>query len=170
MRAARAVLLASVGLLAACADAPDPSEPDLALRPQMSAVTAGINETVPLAFSGWVPCADGGAGEFLSGSGDLHVRTHLTADAHGGVHVVQHFNPQGVSAVGATSGAVYRAVGMTRDQFNTGFGQTTSYVNNFRLIGRGLASNYSVHQNVHVTINADGTVSTTVGHEAIRCD
>ena len=170
MRAACAALLAGVGLLSACADASYPSEPDLALRPQMAAATAGTNQSIPLAFVGYVPCADGGAGEFVSGAGELHVRTHVTADAHHGVHIVQHFNPQGIAATGATSGAVYRAVGMTRESFNSGLGQTTSYVNNFRLIGRGPASNYSVHQNVHVTVLADGTVSTTVAHEAIRCD
>ncbi len=170
MKAASAALLAGAGLLAACADAPLPSEPDLTLRPQLSAVVGGSNQVVPLSFSEFVPCANGGAGESIIGSGDLHVRTHVVLDGRGGVHVIEHHNPQGVTAIGTVSGAVYRGVGVTRTAYNATLGQTTTHVNVYRFIGRGLASNFSVHQNAHVTVHANGTVATTVAHEVIRCD
>ena len=113
MKAAWAALVTGAGLLAACADAPLPSEPDLALHPQLSAVAGGINEVVPTSFAQWVACANGGTGELITGSGALHVRTHLTMDGRGGVHVTEHYNPQGIAATGE-SGTVYRAVGVTR--------------------------------------------------------
>jgi hypothetical protein len=42
-------------------------------------------------------------------------------------------------------------------------------VNNFRLIGQGSGNNLQVHQNVHITINANGTVTATVDNTSVDC-
>ena len=43
-------------------------------------------------------------------------------------------------------------------------------VNNFRIIGQGPDNNYQVHQNVHFTINANGTVTSEVDNSSVDCN
>jgi hypothetical protein len=45
-----------------------------------------------------------------------------------------------------------------------------TFVNNFRLIGQKTDNNFQVHQNVHVTINANGDVTNTIVNETIDCN
>ncbi|MFL6546069.1 MAG: hypothetical protein ACJ8LM_12940 [Candidatus Udaeobacter sp.] len=82
-----------------------------------------------------------------------------------------HFQPQGISGTGETTGVKYQATGITQESFKSSLqnGQANAtYVNNFRIIGQGPGNNYLVHETLHFTINANGT--TTVFHDNFSID
>jgi hypothetical protein len=74
--------------------------------------------------------------------------------------------------VGLTTGDVYQATGVTQEQdsiplINGAFEFT--FVNNFKIIGPGTDNNLLVHQNVHVTIDANGFVTTVIDNTTVEC-
>ena len=131
-----------------------------------------VNERTILPFVLFVPCALGGAGEFVSADLRLHVRLSETFDAAGGHHVQGQFQPMGGSGVGQTTGATYRATGITREGFNVNAGGLPledTFVNNFRWIGPGPGNNYLVHQTLHITVNENGFVTADVTSTSVDC-
>jgi hypothetical protein len=50
----------------------------------------------------------------------------------GGVHAAAHFQPQGISGIGQTTGEKYQGTGVTQDEFNARIGVEETFVNNFR--------------------------------------
>ena len=126
------------------------------------------NETVSLAFAGFVPCANGGAGEILSGTIDVH---NLITSTVNGNHVSDkfQFQPHG-TMVGAITGDVYRVTGVTQVMSTESLQNehsTLTYVNNFRLIGPGPANNLLVHETAHLTMDGDDV---TVQHDNLSID
>ena len=139
-----------------------------ATYPAKAAVT--VNDSTDISLSVFIPCANGGLGEDVDLEGPLHILLTLTFDGNGGVHVKEHFQPQGLSGVGLTTGAKYQATGVTQDQSNFGaVGSTFTFVNNFRIIGQGPGNNFLVHEEVHVTVNANGTVTVVHDHFSADC-
>jgi hypothetical protein len=129
------------------------------------------NETISAPFSVFVPCANGGAGELISGTIDLHILVTSTVNGNN-VSGKTHFQPQGGSLVGAVTGDTYRATGVTQDRFEGSLqnGQfNATFVNNFRMIGPGPGNNLLVHENFHVTINANGDVTVTHDNFSVDC-
>jgi hypothetical protein len=96
----------------------------------------------PIFIDVFVPCAAGGAGEFVSLSGTLHEVIHVTVDATGALHAKLLDQPQGGSGFGQKSGTAYRGTGMTQQLSNT---NPFTSVNNFRIIGQGPNNNFLVH-------------------------
>jgi hypothetical protein len=127
------------------------------------------NDSVPLATTAFVPCANGGAGEDVSLTGSLHILATTTFDAAGGVHGTLLFNPQNVSGVGSVSGAGYRGTGETLSTFTGKVGAVSTLVNNFRIVGTQGAATYQVHENIAVVVNANGTVTASVDHVVVTC-
>ena len=127
------------------------------------------NVSVPLVTSTFVPCANGGAGEVVSLSGNLHMLTTLTFDSAGGVHGTLLFNPQNVSGVGSVGGVAYRGTGETLSTFTGRVGAVSTLVNNFRIVATGGAASLQVHENVAVVVNANGTVTASVDHVVVTC-
>ena len=82
----------------------------------------------------------------------------------------KHFQSQGVSATGLTSGDKYQVtVGHHQVSFNGKVGEMYTFVNNFRIIGPGPGTNYLIHYNVHITVHPDGTVTSDVDNFRIGC-
>ncbi|HEU4564074.1 MAG TPA: hypothetical protein VFS05_05485 [Gemmatimonadaceae bacterium] len=170
-RASLSVL--AITLLAACVDAPtSPSLLGAADGPSLSASSSTSSEIIPIDLTVFVPCAAGGAGELVALEGNLHVLLHTTTSSTGNVSVKTHAQPQGISGTGLTTGVKYQATGVTQDHTTSGSGGlpfTFTYVNNFRIIGQGPGNNLLVHENVHVTVNANGDVTTEVDNFSIEC-
>jgi hypothetical protein len=129
------------------------------------------NVSVPVLLSAFVPCANGGAGEVVDFTGDLHIVVSFTINGNN-VSGKSHFQPQGLKGIGQVTGDSYNAVGVTQDSFrgslqNGLFNET--FVNNFRLIGRGPGNNFSVHENAHITINANGDVTALIDNFGTDC-
>jgi len=136
------------------------------------AFTTTTNEFVPFAQTAFVPCANGGAGEFVAVSGILHIQTHVTINQNRLILKTQ-FQPQGAAGVGLITGDVYHGTGVTSftDTIpNPSGAQTSTFINNFRFIGPGPDNNLQVHQNVHITFNANGELTSDVDNLSIDCN
>ena len=130
------------------------------------ASTTTINEVVPFSSVFDDPCT----GEPVTLTGNLHVLIHITQNAAGGFEAKEHFQPQGVTGVGA-SGTEYQGTGVTQDETSTNSeGQFEStFINNFRIISHGSSANFTVHDTVHVTFNANGDLTATVANGSVEC-
>ena len=128
------------------------------------------NEKIVVDFSVFIPCANGGVGEDVLLSGFLHATSTTTINGNN-VHAKFHFQPQGIEGVGLITGDKYQSTGVTQDEFKGSFvnGQyEETYINNFRIIGKGNGNNYLLHETFHVTINANGVI--TVYTDKIESD
>jgi hypothetical protein len=128
------------------------------------------NDTTEINLTVFIPCAAGGTGETVDLTGTLHTLITFTIDGNT-VSGFFHFQPQGISGTGETTGAKYQATGVTQESFKNSLqnGQANeTFVNNFRIIGQGPGNNFLVHETLHFTINADGAV--TVSHDNFSAD
>ena len=135
------------------------------------AVVSHSNEKINFdGFTVNVPCANGGSGEDVVFLGDLHVLITSTVTPNGRVRLKFHFQPQGLSGIGAVTGDKYEATGVTQetDVFGT-VNTVINFVNNFRMIGQGPGNNFLVHQNFHVTVNANGDITSTHDNSSVEC-
>lgn len=148
--------------LAGCDDSSAPTSADSSTPPlSFRAITQTTSISFPLTQTVFVPCANGGAGESVTLSGELHEVFHVTVNDAGHSTVKFFSQPQGVSGVGAVTGVKYQGTGVTQDTRTTRVGSEVTFVDVFRLVGRGSGSNFAVHENMHVTVNANGTVTTS---------
>ena len=129
------------------------------------------NESIDLNLVQFVPCANGGIGEFVELNGSLHQLITFTINGNT-ISGKTHFQPQGISGVGLDTGDKYQGAGVTQDHFKESFknGQfVQTFVNNFRIIGQGAGNNFLVHENFHLTITANGEVTASHENLSIEC-
>jgi hypothetical protein len=157
----------ALSALAACQD--QPTAPLEAVGPQFSAVAITDNEMIPVAIDAFIPCANGGAGENVTFEGYLHALTHITENAVGGYVVKSHFQPQGITGTGDVTGDRYQGTGVSQEQIQVAAGENLTFINNFRMIGQGPGNNFLVHQNVHLTVNANGVLTAFVDNTTTEC-
>ena len=123
----------------------------------------------PISITKFVPCANGGLGEDVSLTGDIHSVFHVTLDGRGGAHIVVIHNPQGVSGVGLTTGAKYQGAGTHQDEFNATVGVEETTVTTGLLIGQGPGNNLLTHDVFHTTVLANGLVTSWHENLSIEC-
>lgn len=132
------------------------------------------NEIIPFTTTVFVSCALDGAGEFVALTGELHVLVSATVSKSGMSHSEIHSQPANISGNGLTSGDRYQGTGVTRTGItmdtNDGFPHETTFVNNFRIIGQGPGNNFTVHQTVHITIDANGNVTANIDNTKTDCN
>src|SRR5262249_59071292 len=95
------------------------------------------NDTTDISLSIFIPCAAGGAGEVVDLTGPLHTLVSFTINENNASGFF-HFQPQGITVTGETTGAKYQATGVTQESFKSSLqnGQANlTFVNNFRIIG-----------------------------------
>jgi hypothetical protein len=149
----------------------------LAVVALLTAVTpppahAEVTENISVDFTGFtvfIPCAAGGAGELVVFTGQLHILMAFTANGAGGFHMKYHYQPQGLTGIGLTTGLKYQATGETQEETNINAGVQDTFVNNFKIIGQGPGNNYLVHENTHITIDANGNVTASVDNLSVDC-
>lgn len=124
---------------------------------------------VPISITVFIPCANGGAGENVTLTGNLHVQTQFNFNNAGGGNFHMLFNPQGISGTGSVTGAKYQATGMTQSDGTFTSGVTSDFINRFDIIGQGPGNNYEVHETAHLTINANGTVTVNFDNFSVVC-
>jgi hypothetical protein len=136
------------------------------------AVTAGsataVTQKIPFDF---VLAPEEGCGEAIHLNGTLLGQFSSTESSSGNVLIGFHFNPQGITGVGLTSGATYHATGVTRGTttIKANGGISESFVNSFKIIGEGSAPNFLEMDVVHLTVNANGVVTANIEQSTIRC-
>ncbi len=175
MRKASFGLMSLFIALISCQNGSGPAGPTGLTAPTVltpaRAVVFTENLSIPIELFVFVPCADGGAGEDVVLSGFLHILVHQTINDNR-FRVKLHFQPQGISGSGVSTGDKYQATGVTQETFGGSFvnGQfTTTFINNFRIIGQGRGNNFLVHQNAHVTFNANGEITAEVDNFSVVC-
>jgi hypothetical protein len=140
-----------------------------AVHPANAAVQ--VNDRTDISLTVFIPCAAGGAGQVVDLTGPLHTLITFTINGNN-VSGFFHFQPQGISGTGETTGEKYQATGVTEESFKTSLqdGQANStFVNNFRIIGQGPGNNFLVHETLHFAINANGTVTVFHDNFSVEC-
>jgi hypothetical protein len=141
----------------------------VSVTPATAAIT--VNSSNPLSLSVFVPCAAGGAGEIVDLSGNLHTLITFTMNGNN-VSGLMHFQPQGVSGTGETTGLRYSGTGVTSTSMTTSLqnGQANmTFINRFDIIGQGPGNNFTIHETAHITFNADGTVTVSFDNFVVEC-
>ena len=85
---------------------------------------------------------------------------------------VEHFQPQGISGFGETTGTKHQATGVTSTSFKTSLqnGQANeTFVNRFLIIGAGPGNNFLVRAAAHLTFNVSGTVTVLFDDFSVEC-
>jgi hypothetical protein len=164
-------LIAAALALSALACQSDVTSPAGSRRPSLSVAytsTQNIERTInPTPF---VPCANGGLGEFVSLSGSFHDKIHVTLDGSGGAHLEVVHNPQGVSGIGLTTGLKYIGAGASpQDESNVTVGEEHTTVTNMRILGQGPNNNLLIHTDFHITVLANGVVTSFHDNLSITC-
>jgi hypothetical protein len=122
-------------------------------------------------FDNFVPCANGGNGEVIRITEQLLVVTHTTQTPKGTFLTDLKIIDQGTTGVGLTTSAVYHRVGLTaiHDLFTASAGEVHTYNNIYNVIGPAQVGTMLIHDLVHVTINANGTVTASVDQHSFEC-
>ncbi len=136
-----------------------------ALAVSLSQASAAVvtNTTVPIDAVIPNPCT----GEEIHLTGSARVVATVTEDAGGGTHIKMHFNSQGVSGVGLTSGTRYRGIHQENSSSNTrGAAPTvTTERVNIKVVAQGAHGNWIIFSALlHITVNANGTVTVSLGN------
>jgi hypothetical protein len=152
----RIEMMAAVGVLAVLGAAQG-------VRAQATAVTT--TESVPFDFAVFIPCVP----ENVNLTGKLEIVNHTTVNADGTFHLVSHVNPQGLSGVGDVTGDKYHGSGLTQNVVNASAGQQVTFLNIMRFVGQGPGNDFSLQQQVHVTVNANGQTTTVVDNFSVDC-
>jgi hypothetical protein len=133
-----------------------------------AASTSTVIETIPLAYSLFVPCVAGGAGEYVDLAGWSHYVFSVTIDDQGGAHLFAN-ELQQLTGTGETTGAIYRGSGEMREAYNMSVGFQQTDIGDAMMISQGPGNNFKVHENFHLTVNADGTVTVTMDNFRVTC-
>ena len=141
--------------------------------PELKAAAAVFTSSVvfDISITAFIPCANGGLGEDVTFTGSLHDLFHFTINGNS-VTVKFHDQPQGLKGVGAVTGDVYNATGVTQSTENGSFvngSYSYTFVNNFKLIGPGADNNFFIHETYKVTVNANGTLVALLDHYTTDC-
>lgn len=134
-----------------------------------AAIQQNTKESVVL--HDFVPCAAGGAGEEIYVRGVTHTLITYTVNGNK-VSGLFSSSWDGSSGYGLTTGDVYHATGKIAGNLSFSLqngqgGQTL--VGTIHLTGRGPGNNADLHENAHIMVNADGTVTTSIDHVKVTC-
>ena len=134
----------------------------LAAAPAFAEVVS--NETTDISDTIVNPCN----GDLVTFSGTAHYVFSTTVDGNGGFHLHIHANAQ-VQGTGAAAGTKYSANEQLNYTTNANAGADESNVTYaLKLIAQGKDPNFTVFESIHITVNANGTV--TVSRAGTRAD
>jgi|SRR2546423_5892521 len=143
----------------------------LAIKTMPANAAVQVNDRTDISLTVFIPCAAEGAGEIVDLNGSLHTLISLTTNGNN-VRGKFHFQPQGISGTGETTGVKYQATGVTQESFKTSLqnGQANfTFVNNFMIIGQGSGNNFLMHETLHINVNADGALTVLHDNFSIAC-
>jgi hypothetical protein len=137
----------------------------LVLSSASAQAAATIERDIPFDFI--VP----GCVERVHLSGSLLGVFTLTESATGGYVMSSHYQPQGLTGIGLTTGKTYRATGLTREAtaVTPAGGSTYTFVNQFHIVGTAGAVTFTVREIVHVTVTPSGDVTASVENVSSSC-
>jgi hypothetical protein len=127
------------------------------------------NIWIPLEDTLWFDCVNNGDGEYIQISGWTHAILYVRRDAQNGLHKTIHFNTRG-TGVGLSTGDKY----VGHDIFNQSL-RGEVYEEEYTLAwtaavtGKGQQANIKVRERVHITINANGEVTSAFARLSEDC-
>ena len=133
---------------------------------------SNINERVPFELSTFIPCANGGVGETVNLSGDVHLLITFTINDNN-IKGTLHYQYYGIKGIGTFTGDKYQLTGVTQNEFKGSFinGQyETTGLNHFKFIEQGTGVTYSVSQLAHFTFNANGIFTSNIISFTFDCN
>ena len=140
----------------------------LVLVPTTASAAVVQNVRVPLdvTFLG-NPCT----GDDMHFTGTIHLLAAETSDGNGGFHLHVDNNVSGVTAAGSPSGIVYHGVGGGWFEVNARppFPFVSTETDVFGLISVGPTKNFFAKATFHITVNANGTVTSSVEQISVGC-
>lgn len=127
-------------------------------------VTSAKTET-QISLTLFVPCANGGAGEYVAITGTMTSTFRLVFDGAGGYHQSERYSYKG-EGIGQSTGEAYRFSGEDNYKYKGKLGELTTYVWNWQVAGQG--TSFMMRGNYHTIVHPDGTV--TGYHDEITAD
>jgi len=126
-------------------------------------------------FSVFVPCANGGAGEVVTGILKVHAVLGETVDDNGGFHFHGDVKLQGVG-IGSDTGDTYQLhadfpefiADRVNDSVGDGFNASIDF--SVAAIGLGGAPNFHDNLRFQITQNANGVVTMDKQFTSVTCD
>jgi hypothetical protein len=140
----------------------------LVLVPTTASAAVVQNVSVPLDVTFLAnPCT----GDDMHFTGTIHLLAAETFDGSGGIHIHFDNNVSRVTAVGTPSGTVYHGVGGGWVEFNARDPYPFVYTETdvFGLISTGSSPNFFAIATFHVTVNANGTITSDVARISVGC-
>jgi hypothetical protein len=151
----RVIFVAAAALTAACnsTDSFAPKTPSASARLDAASGGASVKQSVDRYV--WVPCLSGGAGETVRVTGDVRYDVHSTLDGTGVDHLNIKSNTSNLTAIGQTSGTLFRATMAerinSRDEDYLNFDVRIADVIHFVATGSG--DSYSLLVNSHFIVD-----------------
>lgn len=112
----------------------------------------------PISSNMFVPCANGGAGEYIDLTGEFKSIFHVTYLPDGTFNWSEHYTYKGWGT-GRITGDRYRWNGEENYSYHEVIGLVNTHVAKSNLTGPGRGNNYTFWFNYHITVNPDGTVT-----------
>jgi hypothetical protein len=131
------------------------------------ATTRSANDT-PFRLVAEHPCEPG---VIVTLDGTVHQQFEVRSDQSGGTHVRFHLNPRDVSGTD-TNGVTYDAHGAANNTLliKPGSANTETFVSVFNVRARQSESDFVVHENTHITLNANGEPTAVVENTKVICN
>jgi hypothetical protein len=139
----------------------------LAVVPATASAAVVQNVQLPLSITVFSPCT----GDVIPVTGSIHLVASSTSDGSGGFHVTVMDNVSQVTGIGSVTGATYHGVGGDWFALNARppFPFEATQTDVFGLISAGATPNLVVTDTLHITINANGTMTANVARFTVAC-
>jgi hypothetical protein len=128
-----------------------------------------LNQTMSAQFTAPGPCPPF---ESIAVSFTGHEVLHVTIDTTRAFHVGDDFNFQDTKGVGLVTGAQYVGAGGDWFNFNGQLGSAPQVFNDvfvMNIIAQGSLPNFKAHGLLHVTVNPDGTITSSIDNFSFAC-
>jgi hypothetical protein len=143
-------------------------------RPRAAGAQTDVHKetttTRDIEFSDFIPCANGGEGEFVSVTGTERERTFWSMnDKHIVFDISTSYSGRGV---GLTTGDTYVLNDSFRSKLNFQLDsapESDTIIEKSNIIGQGGAPNLVLHRVTHVTVNANGEVTASHFDINVQC-
>lgn len=162
----------AVGSLVACSESVMSPEPLLPDAPALAANTTNAMERQIIPFAMSLPVQCGTVDEVVDFTGELLWMTKVTTKGDGSMTVMTRSQPRNVRGVGASTGIVYRGVGMAQ-QFEHTLPSGQTYVSKWieiaRFIAPGPGNDLHMKTRIQRRIGENGQVVVTLDESEMEC-
>lgn len=154
----RGILAAATALLAACSstDSVAPTNSLATARRDVNPGGVSVNSgSRPVDLYIWVSCTNGGAGEAVHVTGELHFESVRMQDASGAYHYSFKSATSGLTAVGLTTGTFYRGLmtERTTSRAEDNLNADIRLNDIIRFVAPGSGDSYSLMVSTHIIID-----------------